>query len=250
MTDSPTHDTAAGLLGAYALHALDPGETEAVEEHVASCPRCTEELAEHYAVAALLGNAGDDAPPELWDRIAAGLTRPAAGGPTAAPRLTRAGPGPRHPRRSRRWSPRVVVGVLAAVAVAAITVLGVQVGRLDHRVDQLHSSSAPAALADPHARHVTLTAAGAGTAASLAILPSGTAYLVNDHLPGLPPSETYQLWSITGSRTVSLGLLGNRPTTVALTLSPAATGRVYAITVEPAGGVVAPTRAPVAEGTV
>jgi anti-sigma factor RsiW len=248
--DTPSHDAAAELLGAYALHALDPAETEMVETHLAECPRCTAELAEHYEVASLLGNAGDDAPPELWDRIAAGLIRPAAEGPAAVPRLTRAAPAARRPRRARRLSPRAVVATLAAAAAVAIAVLGVQVSHLDHRVGQLSATPAQRAVTDPQARHIALTSASHETLASLVVLPSGSAYLVDKQMPTLPASETYQLWSLTPARTVSVGLLGNSPSTVALTLSPTAPAASYAITVEPAGGVAAPTEAPVAQAAV
>jgi anti-sigma-K factor RskA len=47
-----------------------------------------------------------------------------------------------------------------------------------------------------------------------------------------------------------MGVLGNRPTTVPVTVDPAAPAQAYAITVEPAGGVTVATQAPVAEGTV
>jgi hypothetical protein len=250
---TPSHDAAAELLGAYALHALEPDEAEWVEAHLAECPRCTAELAEHYEVASMLGNAGNDAPAELWDLISAGLGRPADQGGAAPPRLTRVTPSARPRRPRRRLSPRMALATLAAAAAVAIAVLGVQVGRLDHRVGQLTStpSSATRALADPQARHIALTSAtGHQTLASLVVLPSGSAYLIGLHMPALPTSETYQLWSMAPGKTVSVGLLGSRPSTVALNLGTSAPAPRYAVTVEPAGGVVVPTRAPVAEGTV
>ncbi len=72
MTD-PTHDEVAELLGAYALHAVDPAERAQVEAHLEVCPRCRAELRDHEAVAGLLGNCGGDAPDGLWDRIAGTL---------------------------------------------------------------------------------------------------------------------------------------------------------------------------------
>src|SRR5690606_35755181 len=50
------------LLGAYALDAVEPDEREAVERHLADCPRCRSEVAEHREVAAYLAHAGTDAP--------------------------------------------------------------------------------------------------------------------------------------------------------------------------------------------
>ncbi|MGZ4705939.1 MAG: anti-sigma factor family protein, partial [Acidimicrobiales bacterium] len=50
------------LIGAFALDAVDADEREAVERHLADCPRCRNELAGHLEVAALLGNTGAPAP--------------------------------------------------------------------------------------------------------------------------------------------------------------------------------------------
>jgi len=68
-----THRELQELLGAYALDAVDPDEAAAVEEHVASCPRCRAELAEHRETAAMLASVGAPAPEGVWDRIAAEL---------------------------------------------------------------------------------------------------------------------------------------------------------------------------------
>ena len=71
--DSMTHDDVQSLLGAYALDALDPDETAEVEEHLAGCPRCRAEVAAHRQTASLLATPGGEAPPGIWDRIAAEL---------------------------------------------------------------------------------------------------------------------------------------------------------------------------------
>ena len=64
------------LIGAYALDAVDPEERDAVERHLAECPRCRMELAGHLEVAALLGNTGAPAPDGVWARIATSLEEP------------------------------------------------------------------------------------------------------------------------------------------------------------------------------
>lgn len=76
MTDDPRHDELRALLGAYALDAVDPEETRAVEDHLRECPQCRAEVEQHRSVAALLGNVGASAPAGLWDRIAASLDEP------------------------------------------------------------------------------------------------------------------------------------------------------------------------------
>jgi hypothetical protein len=167
-------------------------------------------------------------------------------------------------RRRLTWS--ALGTIAAAVAVVAI-LLAVQVGRLDQRVGQLArasqqsglSGAVQAALLDPSAKKVVLTATspvpGATTspqakqAAVLVILPSGSAYVLNTGLPRLAADRTYQLWGVVNDQVVSLGLLGNQPGDVAFTVNPAAPVKAYAVTDEVAGGVVRSTHSPVAQST-
>lgn len=285
-----SHDDVMALLGAYALNAVDPEEAALVAEHLAVCPRCAAEVDQHRGTASLLANLGGDAPEGLWDRISAELRPADAGavpdlpvpdlpvpdlpGPDAT---TRPGSAPAVPslggrrrgsgspaRRGgpaggRRWTWAAVPALVAAAAVV-IALLAVQVGRLDGRVGRLSALAdhqgmpalAEAALADPQAERVALQLAGAThrTVGDLVILPDGQAYLVEGDLPALPAGHTYQLWAVTGDQAVSLGLLGRHPQVVAFELGPTAPVTAFAVTAEPAGGVVVATGPPVAEGTV
>ena len=263
-----THDEVAQLLGAFALDAVDSDEAEAIRLHVAECPRCASEVAEHWEVTGLIANAGVDAPPELWDRIAARIddTRESARRP-APLRLAARSPAPGRARWTARrrlaWSAGSAVA--AAVAVVAV-LLAVQVGRLDQRVGQLAAASrqngleqaVQAALLDPSAHKVTLDGTGGATtgvsgpstgarAGVVVVLPDGSAFMLNTGLPRLAADRTYQLWGVVGGQTVSLGLLGNQPRDVAFTVDPSAPVTVFAVTDEAAGGVVRPTHSPVAQ---
>jgi anti-sigma-K factor RskA len=64
-------------------------------------------------------------------------------------------------------------------------------------------------------------------------------------LPALPQDRVYQLWMVTESAPVSVGLLtpDAEGRSIAVAPAPAVTGRVVAlaVTLEPAGGVPAPT---------
>ena len=82
-----SHDELAGLLGAYALDAVEPDEAAALAAHLERCPRCAAELSEHREVAGLIANAGVDAPPELWEQISAriGAARAASDGRVVLP---------------------------------------------------------------------------------------------------------------------------------------------------------------------
>jgi anti-sigma factor RsiW len=260
------HDEIEELLGAYALDAVDPDERDEIERHLATCPRCRAEVAEHREVAAVLGYAGSDAPPGLWDRIAAGLEEP-----PPALQLTRVvaerpgsdgqGTGGTGARvvpigSAKRSMGMRVVASLAAVAALAAAILGIEVQRLNTRTENLRSSigieaiasAYKTALANPGARKVTMTSGDGIHTVAAVILPDGTAYLGPDNLPALPSSETYQLWGVVGSDKVSLAVLGNTPR---LTQFGAPNNMsALAVTAEQAGGVVVSQHSPVVSGRV
>ena len=259
-----SHDDIAALLGAYALDATDADETVAMSDHIAGCPRCAAEVAEHHEVVGMIANSGADAPPELWDRIAARIARPSAGTRAPAPlSIVSARPSETSPRAgSRRRLAWPAAGAVAAVAAAVIALLAVQVGRLDNRVSQLAgadrqrglASAVVAAVVDPSHHEVVLdapaTARYRGQAvAKLVILPDGSAFALNAHLPRLGPHRTYQLWGFVNGRAVSLGLLGAHPDSVAFRVDPSVPVSTFAVTDETAGGAVQPTRSPSAEST-
>ena len=75
----------------------------------------------------------------------------------------------------------------------------------------------------------------------------GTGYLTSK-LPPIAPGQTYQLWGITRSGTISLGVLGRDPKTIAF--KAAAPTQSLAITTEVAGGVPVSHNAPDAVGDI
>ena len=156
-------------------------------------------------------------------------------------------------RQSRPF--RIASAALAAAAVLAV-VLGVQVVRLNNRLDRMNTTvahrgvaqAALAAIADPSARRVHLRADNGGAEADAVLLPDGQAFLVSSRLPALSADQTYQLWAVVGDQKISVGVLGAEPAVTAFRYSaePAA----LAITAEKAGGVVASQHAPVVLGEV
>ena len=78
-------DRTTSLVGAYVLGALEPDERRTAEEHLAGCPDCAAELAAFRGLPALLDRVppGEAAagpvtpPPDLYDRVAAAVRRPA-----------------------------------------------------------------------------------------------------------------------------------------------------------------------------
>ncbi|TMJ10864.1 MAG: hypothetical protein E6G98_06495, partial [Bacillati bacterium ANGP1] len=70
-----THEQASELLAAFALHALDRDEEQAVSAHVQSCDRCRSELASWQEVTGQLGSAVRQVtpPPGLREAVLAGI---------------------------------------------------------------------------------------------------------------------------------------------------------------------------------
>jgi len=237
-----THEDIQELLGAYALHAVDPDEAEIVEAHLETCPRCRAEVEGHREVATMLGNSGGDAPEGLWDRIASQLE-------DAPPPMrltvqdTSATVTPLAPRRRARTN-RIVAAAIGAAAVLAIGLLGAQVVSQQQQLDDMESALADTTLQeaanrafdDPEGTKVELQSSDGTVSGSAVVLPDGSGFLMAHELPGLDGDRTYQLWGDTGTGSlVSLGVLGADPAIVAFESGTDLTA--LAVTAEDAGGV-------------
>jgi len=267
MTESLSTPEIEELIGAYALDAVDPDEREAVERHLAECPRCRTELAGHLEVAALLGNTGAPAPDGVWTRIAASLEEPPPAlrlsvapldaSPRPVPEPDQATPttdgkvvdlAVRSTRREvsrRRWINRSL-GVAVAAAIAVIALLGVEVVRQDHRIDQMRGEIAGSAglqgamvqaMSDPSSHKMSLASpTGDDMSAAAVMTEDGTGYFVATSIPALSEGQTYQLWGIMADgQVISLGVLGNDPQMAAFQATGGLTG--LAVTEESKGGV-------------
>lgn len=212
------HDDIRALLGAYALNAVDDVERRAVERHLEGCAECAAEVAEHLDTAAMLAADPAGPPARVWERITAHVE----GAPDAVPppRVMRLRRGARRPR------PRLLVA-----AAAATVLVGVGVG-----VASLSGGGAGTELA-------LRTPAGERSAV-ITLDDDGDGRLVDDDLPRLPSTQTYQLWALRGDTAVSAGVLGRDPNEAAFTLVGPVDG--FALTIEEAGGAIAPSAEPIA----
>lgn len=246
------HDEIAELLGAYALHAVDPDERALIDEHLDECPKCRAELRDHEQVATLLGNTGGDAPDGLWDRIASALEE------TAPPmRLDLpAGPAAVIPLAGRRRPVGRVAVALVVAAAAVIGILGVKVVDQESRIGDLHEAlesdamvrAAGLALSDPNAEQAQLASLDGSVTASAVVLPDGSGYLLAQNMPALARGKTYQLWGQTEGGLISLGLLGSDPNDVVAFQCTDGVAAL-AITEEDAPGVVQSKNPPALAGT-
>jgi anti-sigma factor RsiW len=248
MSTNYTHQDIVELLGAFALDAVDDDERDVIEAHLAGCPRCRAEVEGHRETAALLAHSGERAPEGVWDRIADALDE----APPALDltRLT-------HRRHARRTIPLRVAAATMAVAAAVTLLLGVALGRNDDglgRFDKvadamekaLVANAANAALANPQAEQVQLTATDGKASARVVRLPDGTGYLLPANLAPLPAGRFYQLWAVRSDAKISLGVLGGVPEISAFRMNGPVVA--YAVTEEAAGGVAQTQNQPVIVG--
>jgi anti-sigma-K factor RskA len=237
------------LTGAYALDALDEFERRQFEMHLVECPDCAREVDELRATAARLGIAVAELPPEHLRRR---VLDQISGTRQEAPTTGRA-PAP---RSARGWQTRLTA-LVAAIGVAAAVGLGVVVVRTENQLNavrgelsrvQAQYGPIAAVLAARDARADTNTIPGVGSATVLASHSLDRALLVVSGMSVPPAKHAYQAWLVGSSGSPRpAGLLDVTGTGL---VAPLLVGgldgaTVIKLTVEPAGGSVAPTTNPV-----
>lgn len=206
------------LLDAYAVGALEPGDIKFVEEHVADCVRCWDELSTGQRTAALIALTVpiEQAPARLGQRIIAQAQRERSQKPERAPFW----------QRLRGWP--AAAGVLGTASVAALSVsafLGMQMqdlrdennsleaqlgsvtatlqGQLADTNEQLaDQQSISAVLSDDSHKQVDVEPPGGRGIAQAYYTwspDSRKGFMICENLPVLEPNEVYQVWVVTAT---------------------------------------------------
>jgi anti-sigma-K factor RskA len=209
---------------AYLLGALEPSEEERFRRHLDECVVCRDELAALQPVVDLLPLSAPQhrAPRALRSRVMQDVRSQPFRTSGAAPRRRR--------ERSIRFPRLALAGTVAAVAALAI-------------IGGFELSSV-----GPSVRVIRASVAGSLGSARLRIA-GGHAELIVAHLPPLPPGRIYEVWVKRGPQAPS-------PTGVLFSVTSSGTADVgvptnlsgvslIMVSAEPAGGSLAPTRAPV-----
>ncbi|HUQ21650.1 MAG TPA: anti-sigma factor [Gaiellaceae bacterium] len=212
------HELTAG----YALDALDPAERSTFEEHLSSCERCREDLQGFWQVSGSLAHAagGPTPPASLRGRI------------LEQARSERSNVVPLRPRRF------VVPALSSVAAVAAVAAIGLGIWATSLSSDLDGAQSELRVLENPDAR----TFPSESGKADLVVAPGGEAALVVRKLAPAPPGKDYEIWVFEQGVPQRAGLF-ERPG-VALLTRPVAAGQMVAVTLEPDGGLDAPSGAP------
>lgn len=225
-------------LAAFALGVLDAPERESVERHLAVCPGCQEEVDAFAETAwSIAQTAALDTPSGLRESIVARAMRESR--PLAQPR-----PVSVFDRLIGviRW-PIPAFVPLALALLLVVSLAGIVGARRD-------ADAYAAALSGVASAHV-IPLFGTETAlrGSVVVPASGApAYLILD-VPAAPSGKVWEAWILNGERPIGAGITDARSgvTTILLT-APLGTGDGVAVTLEPAGGSLVPTTAPVLAG--
>jgi anti-sigma-K factor RskA len=237
------HDDYKEMIPARALSALDAAEAQALNEHLENCAECRRELDEWQATAAALALGANPAEPspKVRERILDEVRKDQSESKVVPFRST-----------SRNlWSSFGSLGAMAAAVLFTALIVGIVVlWRQNNamRAEMAQSQEFVQLVTSPGARVAELksSAVGGGATATVAYNSNGHAMLVASNLPRLPQGKAYQLWFIVGNKPPMPGktfAADNNGQGVMKEDMPreALNSPVFAVTVEPAGGVPAPT---------
>lgn len=253
-----------GLVGAYAVDAIDEQERSAFELHLAECPECQAEVASLQEAATQLSLMSETAPPSsLRDAVLAGIKTvrplppleaqsggPVASGPVGGSSPTADAPAPAGSNvvqlRSRR---RVTAWLASAAAAAVLLVGGLAWSPWDDDSGARGTVSATEQVLEAKDAQRYEKVIGGAKATIVRSASLGKAVLIADHMPAAPDGKDFQVWFDLPNRgMVSAGVMphGSADTVTVLLSGDAARATGAGITMEPAGGSTTPTGEPIA----
>lgn len=268
------------LLAANALTALDAEDARALDTHLRSCADCRSERREWEETAAFLALDATRLEPstQLRERILASVRAEgrrveltddradASAEPIVVADKVLAFERAVERKPRNVWASLGSFGAIAATLVLAALIISLVVlwqqnraiqkelarlstemqqakAQLDHERAVVQLLTSP----DTHIAKLTGTNVAPGAHAMLAYDKNGHAMLMAKGLPAAPEGKAYQLWYITGGKPMPGKMLTTDPAGNAILEDqiPAAalSGAVFAVTLEPEGGMPSPTGA-------
>lgn len=241
------HNDYKEMIPAHALSALDAADERVLSKHLAECDECRRELADWEATAASLALSAKpmEPSPQVREKLLTRIRSEKSG--SEDPGSNSSTPVLPFKKPSRNlWSSFGSLGSIAAVIVFAALIVSVfvlwQQNRELRQQNQLYQL-----LTAPGSRMAELsgTAEATGATAMIAYDTSGRALLITHGLPRAPEGKQYQLWFIVNNhplpgKAFSIDSSGGTMMTDHVPES-ARHSAVFAVTLEPAGGVPSPT---------
>jgi hypothetical protein len=148
---------------------------------------------------------------------------------------------------------------MTAAAVLLIAVLGAwnvvlqsRAGEVEQRAQVIAQAIAASTLPDAEVAVLRGTGPAQGASGFAAFPADGEGYIVLVDLPPAPAGQTYQAWYMVDGQPSSAGLMavGSDGYAVLSGVDPREGTQQIALTIEPAGGVDAPSAAPVVAGDI
>jgi anti-sigma-K factor RskA len=269
------HEEYKEMISAHALAALDREDELALNEHLSECTACRDELDRWNETAAALAFAADAAEPspKVRSYILERIRAEARGGPQLratkiSPTAQRSAAGsnilPFNQAPRNIWSSIGSLGAIAAALVFAALLVSLvvlwqqnraaknELARLSTEMQKTREElaverAARQLLTTPGTRMAELagTKMAPGAHAMLAYDKTGHAMLMAKGLPVAPSGKAYQLWFIVGNkpmpgRVFTTDSSGNGTVQDQMP-EVARDAAVFAITLEPEGGMPSPT---------
>lgn len=249
------HEQFAEDLALYALGALQGEERTTIEQHLAGCAACRQELEQLRGDTAYLAlsASGPQPPQRSRQRLMAAIAKE-----------SRRVEVPKH---AFVWWP-VLQWIGAAAAAAVVALLLHQNSELKQRMSAMKTEFARehiqleranrvvASFTAPESQQITLVAAQAPPqpqGKAFYLRNQGSLVFLASNMPALPPQKAYELWIIpTSGAPIPAGVFKPNAHGGATVLNPpiptGVEAKAFAITVEPEAGVDAPTSKPIMVG--
>lgn len=267
MNDNNDHERMRELLAGYALDSLDRADAQELASHIAQCAECEAELVRWREAASLLSYSVDVAEPraEVRARLLEQIEELER---DKAPRVLQL-PDADSTRMSswQLWKNPAPAALLAACLVLVVLAISLfivwrreraltaELAALSQRIEAQkkeldRSREISDLLLQPDARAVSLSGTPTAPKAQARIIvadKSSRVLLVASNLPVAPEGKAYQLWFIVDGKPIAGHTFTTDPLGSAFLREEFPAGaraaKVFAVTLEPASGVVAPTGA-------
>ena len=242
------HNDYKEMIPVHALSALDAADERALSKHLAECDECRRELADWEATAASLALSAKpmEPSPQVREKLLIQVRSEKSGSQKSDLKDSGSNVVPFGRPKRTIWNSLGSLGSIAAVVLFAALIVSVFVLWQQNRALRQQNEFFQLVTA-PGARMAELsgTAEATGATAMLAYDRSGRAMLITHGLPRAPEGKQYQLWFIVGNnplpgKAFSLDSSGRTLMTDQVP-EAARNSAIFAVTLEPAGGVPKPT---------